>query len=96
MVSNKIKAIIISEPVLIAPNFQKQLAIDASDLRCGVFLMHEGENCTDHPILYFSKKFDKHQRNYSTINKECLALILALEHFDVYLSTTVHPAARLH
>ena len=45
----------------------------------------------NHPISYFPKKFDKHQRNYSTIEKECLSLILALEHFDVYLGTTVHP-----
>lgn len=42
-------------------------------------------------ILYYSKKFDKHQRNYSTIEKECLALLLSLQHFDVYLHTTVHP-----
>ena len=53
--------------------------------------MQVGEDGIDHPISYFSKKFDKHQRNYSTIEKECLALILALEHFDVYLGTTVHP-----
>ena len=37
------------------------------------------------------RSFDKHQRNYFTIEKECLALILTLEHFDVYLGTTVHP-----
>ena len=53
--------------------------------------MQVGEDGINHPISYFSKKFDKHQRNYSTIEKECLALILALEHFDVYLGTTVHP-----
>ena len=53
--------------------------------------MQVGEDGIDHPISYFSKKFDKHQRNYSTIEKECLALILALEHFDVHLGTTVHP-----
>ena len=44
---------------------------------------------------YFSMKFDKHQRNYSTIKEECLALILALEHFDAYLGTTA-PSACLH
>ncbi|XP_071824592.1 uncharacterized protein [Apostichopus japonicus] len=90
---NKIKAILISEPVLIAPDFQKQfkLATDASDIGCGGVLMQVGEDGIDHPISYFSKKFDKHQRNYSTIEKECLALILALEHFDVYVGTTVHP-----
>ena len=53
--------------------------------------MQVGEYGIDHHISYFSKKFDKHKRNYSTIEKECLALILALEHFDVYLGTTVHP-----
>ena len=33
----------------------------------------------------------KHQRNYSTIMKERLALILALEHFNINLCTSVHP-----
>ncbi|KAJ8034103.1 hypothetical protein HOLleu_24533 [Holothuria leucospilota] len=42
--------------------------------------------CTD-----YRKKFDKHQKNYSTIEKETLALILGLQHFDVYLGTTSFP-----
>ena len=48
----------------------------------------------DHPLkiikiiqlVTFSKKFNKHQKNYSTIQKECLCLILALQHFEVYLT----------
>jgi len=48
-------------------------------------------NGIDHPICYFSKKFDKHQKNYSTIEKECLALLLVLQHFNVYGSATVYP-----
>ena len=40
---------------------------------------------------YYSKKFNKHQRNYSTIKKECLSLILALQHFEVYLASSVAP-----
>lgn len=39
----------------------------------------------------FSKKFNKHEKNYSTIEKETLALVLALNHFDVYLCTTCVP-----
>ena len=68
---NKIRAILTSEPVLIAPDFQKQfkLAIDASDIRCGGVLMQVGEDGIDHPISYSSKKFDNRQRNYSTIEK---------------------------
>ena len=34
--------------------------------------MQEGYDGIDHPILYFSKKFDKHQRNYWTTEKESL------------------------
>ena len=88
MVSTKIKATLISEPVLIAPDFQKQfkMAIDTIDIECGGVLVQDGEDGVDHPaVSCFSQKFAKHQRNYSTIEKECFALILALEHFDVYL-----------
>ena len=43
-------------------------------------------------MLLFSKKLNKHKRKYSTIEKECLALILALAHFEVYSSSSaVHP-----
>ena len=43
---NKIKAIPIKEPVLIASDFQKQfkLAIDVSNIGCGGFLMQEGDD----------------------------------------------------
>ena len=37
----------------------------------------------EHPVCYFSKKFNKSQRNYSNIEKECLALVLALQHFEI-------------
>ena len=54
-------------------------------------IIYEDDNGVDHPVCYFSKKFDKHQRNYSTIEKECLSLILALQHFQVYLSSANAP-----
>ena len=55
--------------------------------------MQVGTDDTDHHICSFSKKIDKHQKNYSTTEKECLSVLLTLQHFDVYLSTTVtvHP-----
>ena len=42
-------------------------------------------------MLLFKKKLDKHQKNYSTIEKECLALLLSLQHFDVYVGSLAHP-----
>ena len=50
--------------------------------------MQEDGNGVDHPVSYFSKKFNKHKKNYSTIEKECLSLILAPQHFEVYLTSS--------
>ncbi len=60
--------------------------MDASDVGVGAALILDDRNGVDHPVCYFSKKLNK-QRNYSTIEKECLALILALQHFEVYLNS---------
>ena len=90
---DKLKAILKSEPILLAPNFEKafKLAVDASDVGAGSVLLQEDDNGVDHPVSYFSKKFNRYQRNYSTIEKECLSLILALQHFEVYLSSSSTP-----
>ena len=46
----------------------------------------------NYPVNYFSKQLNKHQRYYSTTEKEFLALIPALTHFEVYISSSaVHP-----
>ena len=36
--------------------------------------MQEYDGCL-HPVAYFSKLFDVHQKRYSTVEKECLALV---------------------
>ena len=87
-------AILKNEPVLLAPNFAKKfkLAVDASDTGAGSVLMQEDGNGVDHSVSYFSKKFNKHQRNNSTIEKGCLSLILALQPFEVDLTSSSSPA----
>ena len=90
---DKLNAILRSEPVLLAPNFNKEfkLAVDVSDVGAGGVLLQEDDNGVDHPVCFFSKKFNKHQKNYSTVEKECLSLILALQHFEVYLTSSSSP-----
>ena len=85
-----LKALLKNEPVLLAPNFAKEfkLAVDVSDTGAGGVLLQEDSNGVGHSVSYFSKEFDKHQNNYSTTEKECLSLILALQHFEVYLTST--------
>ena len=86
---DKVKAILSSGPVLAAPDFNKgfSLAVDASDAGAGAVLMQADDDGVDRPVSYFSKKFSVSQRNYSTVEKETLALILALQHFDVYVGS---------
>ena len=88
-----VKKILKNYPVLSAPNFKVpfKLAVDASDNAAGAVLLQEDTDGIDHPVCYFSKKFNKHQKNYSTIEKECLALILAVQHFEVYVTASEGP-----
>ena len=82
-----------SSPVLIEPDFDKQfkLYVDASNVGAGAALQQEDNQGIDHLISYFSRKFEDTQRRYFMIEKETLALLLALKHFDVYLNTTAEP-----
>ena len=90
---DRLKAILKSAPVLLAPDFDKcfKLAVDAIDVGIGAVLLQEDNNGIDHPVCYFSKKFNKHQKNYSSIEKECLALILAIQQFEVYFTSSNSP-----
>ena len=82
----RIKRLLTSLPVLRAPDFSKPFVVqvDASDRGVGAELKQEFDGHL-HPVAYMSSKLKKHQQSYSTIEKECLAIILALEKFDVYL-----------
>ena len=63
---DKPKAILRNEPVLLAPNFNKEfkLAVDANDIGAGGVLLQEDDSGVDHPVCYFSKRFSKQQKNY--------------------------------
>jgi hypothetical protein len=89
----QIKAMLTSNPVLKAPEFGKpfKLAVDASEVGVGAVLLQEDTNGMDHPIAYFSQKLNAGQSNYSTIEKEALALVLALQHFEIYVTSSVGP-----
>lgn len=57
----------------------------------GAVLLQDGGDGVEHPVSYFSKKFNRHQHVYSTIEKEALALVLALTHFEVYVGSSNVP-----
>ena len=90
MAFDKVKLLLQKSPVLKSPDYEKpfKLIIDSSDVGTGAVLVQEGLDGLDHPVDYFSKKFLKFQSNYSVVEQETLGLVLALEHFEVYLFST--------
>ena len=77
---------------MVSPNFDKPfiLMVDASDVGVGSVLLQEIDGC-NLPIAYFSRKLNDCQKKYSTIEKETLALILSLQHFEVYVTSGISP-----
>ena len=86
---DQVKAVLTHTPVLMAPDFDKPftLVIDASDVAVGSVLVQDDKEGTDHPLSFYSKKLNIHQKWYSTVEKEMLTLILALQHFEVYVAS---------
>lgn len=80
-----VKSLLCHSPVLAAPDLSHpfKLEIDASAVGAGAVLLQEDTDGIDHPVSYFSRKFNKHQVHYSTIELETLALLWALLHFEV-------------
>jgi len=60
------------------------LRTDASDEGIGAVLMQEHEGKL-FPVSYASKKLSKTEKNYSTIEKECLGIIWGIRKFEPYL-----------
>lgn len=83
---NKLKAVLTTAPVLANPDFSKQFTIesDASDNAVGAALVQE-QNGETRVVSYFSKKLSCTQRRYSAVEKECLGVLLAIDHFRHYV-----------
>lgn len=83
----KLKKALISEPILVHPDFTKPFFIhcDASRYGIGACLMQKDVEGNDRAICYFSKKLNNAQRNYSVTELECLAAVLAVEKFRSYV-----------
>jgi len=83
-----LKSRLASRPILRPPDFSRPfiISVDASDVAIGACLFQEIDGI-EHPIAFYSKKLNVHQRNYSVVEKECLALIMATRTFSVYLDS---------
>jgi len=83
-----IKSRLASQPVLIAPDYNKPfiVGVDASDTAIGAALMQEADGL-ERPVCYLSRKLNKHQKRYAIVEKEALALLTAVRTFSVYFGS---------
>ena len=91
----KLKKELISAPIISAPDWSKLFKImcDASDFFIGAVLGQRTDN-KQHVIYYSSKTLNDAQLNYTTTEKEFLAVVFALKKFRPYLlgsKTTISP-----
>lgn len=80
------KNLLTNEPILIYPDFNQtfHLTTDASNYAIGAVLS-QGPVGQDRPVAYASRTLNSHEINYSTIEKELLAIVWATKYFRPYL-----------
>ena len=82
----QIKEQISSHPILLLPDLKKPFFVqtDASGVGLGAVLLQEQDGLL-YPCLYASKKLLDRETRYSVIERECLAIVWALQKFARYL-----------
>ena len=75
-----------SLPVLRSPDLSKPFVVqtDASERGVGAVLSQDGPD-GEHPVAYIGRKLRPRESRYATIEKECLAIVWAVQTLRVYL-----------
>jgi hypothetical protein len=83
---NLLKQLITSSPIMAAPDFSKPFVVqtDASATGLGAMLFQESD-VGKVIIQYASRSLSKTEQKYSTVERECLAILWAVEKFRPYV-----------
>ena len=83
---SKLKELLVSPPVLkvVGPDKPYILQTDASELGLEAVLSQLKDD-EEHPVAFASRKLLPREKNYSVIEKECVAIVWSLQVFYVYL-----------
>ena len=73
----------VTTPILVFPDWNKpfHVHVDASSIALGIVLTYPGEGGIDHPIAYSNRKLSTAEKNYTTTEREGLAMVYALHKF---------------
>ena len=84
---NDLRDALSSAPVLAPPDYSKLWIIDcdASNDAIGAVLSQAGADGIKHPVYYYSRTFNTAKRDYSTTDRECLAVGAGMKKFRVYI-----------
>ena len=82
-----LKKKMVTAPILVFPDWNKEfhVHVDASSISLGVVLAQPGAGQIDHPISFASRKLSTAEKNYTTTEREGLAMVYALQKFRHYL-----------
>lgn len=82
---DQLKQLLVSPPILAYLRFEIPFVVhaDASDHAIGGVLS-QIQDGKERVIAYFSRQLGKAQRNYSTIEREALAVVSAIQEFNPY------------
>ena len=82
-----LKSRLMEAPILQYPDFTKKFILytDASGTGLGAVLSQKDDDNRERVIAYASRSLNKAERNYGITDKECLAVIWAIKHFEQYL-----------
>jgi len=85
-----IKSRLASQPVLVPLDFNEPfiIAVDAFDVAPGAALLQQHDGLGQ-PVCFMSRKLNVHQRKYSTVEKEALALFIVYALLVFYFGSTV-------
>jgi hypothetical protein len=77
----------VTAPILVFPDWSKEfhVHVDSSSITLGEVLAQLGAGDIDHPLAFTSRKLSTSEINYTTTDREGLAMVYALQKFYHYL-----------
>jgi RNase H-like domain found in reverse transcriptase len=94
---NTLRDRLLSPPVLALPRSKGQMWLDtdAPDGQLGCCLLQLQPDGKPLPLIYWSRTLNSAEKNYSTTEKECLAIVWAVTHLRPYLEASSSQFARI-